>query len=103
MAKTKILKKPKRSIKNTLIPYKFNQKLFTHRHEVREVLLESLAMGDIETFRDVLIAFLKAQSMTEFSKKSGLGRQTIYDMLKKPQEFDPQVSTVAKIMTALAA
>src|SRR6187431_213531 len=103
MAKTKTLKKPKRFLKNTLVPYKFNEALFNNHEAVKEILLESLSNGDIETFRDVLIAFLKAQSMTEFSKKSGLGRQTIYDMLKKPKDFDPQVSTVAKIMNALAA
>ncbi len=86
-----------------MIPYKFNEKLFRDYETVREVLLESMSTGDIETFRNVLIAFLKAQPMTEFAKKSGLGRQTIYDMLKKPKDFDPQVSTVAKIMHALAA
>ena len=103
MAKTKTSRRQKRSSRNILVPYKFNKKLFHDCETVREVLLESLANGDVETFRDVLIAFLKAQSMTEFSKKSGLGRQTIYDMLKKPKDFDPQVSTVAKIFTALAA
>ncbi len=103
MAKKKTLRKPKQSLKNTLLPYKFDGALFRNHEVVKEILLESLSKGDIETFRDVLIAFLKAQSMTKFSKKSGLGRQTIYDMLKKPKEFDPQVSTVAKIMNALAA
>ncbi len=103
MAKEKILKKQKKSTKDLLIPYNFNPKIFQDNQLVREVLLESLSMGDLDSFRDVLIAYLKAQSMTEFSKKSGIGRQTIYDMLKKPKDFDPQASTIAKIMTALAA
>lgn len=103
MAKAKTLKKQKAFSKNMLTPYKFNAALFKDKTAIKELLVDSLAAGDIDTFRDVLISYIKAQSATELAKQTGLGRQTIYDMLKKPKDFDPQVSTVARIMFALAA
>lgn len=103
MVKKKTYAKPKKSSKNTLTPYKFDASLFQDQESIKEILVESLSSGDMDTFRDVLVAFLKTQSTTSFARKSGLGRQTIYDMIHKPEKCDPQASTVAKIFLALAA
>ena len=103
MLKAKTSKKLKPFSKNTLTSYKFNAKLFSDKKAIKEILVEAIASGDIETFRDVLIGYIKAQSATDLAHKTGIGRQTIYDMLKKPKDFDPQMSTVARILAALAA
>ena len=58
---------------------------------------------DLETFKDVLIAHIRAISKTQLSTKSKLGRQTLYDLIDEDKEFNPTLSTLGSILKAIAA
>jgi DNA-binding phage protein len=40
---------------------------------------------------------------TGLSSKTGLGRQTLYDLINDEKEFNPTLSTLAAILKAIAA
>ncbi len=64
---------------------------------VKEVLIDALMENDIETFQDVLIAHLRAAPKTAFSRKSGLGRQTLYDLIDDSKEFNQKLSNMCPV------
>lgn len=101
MAKAKTLKRQKKSYPG-LTPFKADQKLFLDKDLIAEILVESLLQNDLETFKDVIIAHLRAVSKTELAKKTGLGRQTIYDLMEK-EKFDPRVSTLGALLSKIVA
>jgi len=70
---------------------------------VRGVLLDALAEGDLESFREVLRAHLNTVSKLALARTTGLGRRTIYDLLDSSKSFDPRLSTVAALFKDLAA
>lgn len=70
---------------------------------VSEILLGALAEGDEETFREVLIAHLNTVSKLKLSRDTGIGRQTLYDLMDQSKTFDPKLSTVLAIFRSLAA
>lgn len=59
--------------------------------------------NDLESFEDILIAHLRTVSKSAFQRKSGLGRQTLYDLIQRKREFNPTLKTLGGLFKALAA
>ncbi len=76
---------------------------FKDAKKIKTILIEALMEDDLETFRDVLIAHIRAMSKTQLSVKSKLGRQTLYDLIDEEKEFNPTLSTLGSILKAIAA
>ena len=70
---------------------------------VREALIEALTQNDLETFQDVLIAYLRTVSRSKLAARTGVGRQTLYDLTNKQRRFNPTLSTLGAILSKLAA
>ncbi len=70
---------------------------------IKEILIEALMEDDIETFKDVLIAHLRAQPKTKLASETQLGRQTLYDLISEDSEFNPTLSTLTSILKTIAA
>jgi len=102
MAKAKTSKKQKKSSHDILTKHETDTKLLRDKKLIMEVLIESLIQNDLDTFRDVLIAHLRTLSKTELARKTGLGRQTLYDLIEG-QNFDPRLSTLSAILSKIAA
>jgi DNA-binding phage protein len=102
MAKVKALEKQKKSIKNGFTKFELNKKLLMDKKLITQVLAEALMENDLEIFRDVLITHLRATSKTELSKKTGIGRRTLYDLIDS-ENFDPRLSTLAALLSKIAA
>lgn len=73
------------------------------RKLVREVLVEALMTNDLATFQDVLIAHLRAMSKSRLASKTGLGRQTLYDLIDESKDFNPTLSTLGAILKGIVA
>ena len=69
---------------------------------VAETLLECIKTGDLDSFRDVLIAHLMTVNKVAIAKKAGIGRRTLYDLIDPKKEFNPELSTVSAVIRALA-
>lgn len=59
--------------------------------------------NDLETFENVLVAYIRSASKTKLSVKTKLGRQTLYDLISEDQEFNPSLTTLSSILKAIAA
>ena len=70
---------------------------------VIDTLLECIKTGDIETFREELMAHLMTVNKVKLAQKAGIGRRTLYDLIDPNKEFNPELSTVSAIIQALAA
>jgi DNA-binding phage protein len=70
---------------------------------VQETLLECIKNGDLDSFREVLIAYLVTANKTNLAKKAGIGRQTLYDLIDLKKKFNPELSTVSAVIHAIAA
>lgn len=128
MAKTKISGKRKKSEKNSLkekssplSKSKTKKKKTTKKeivlieHEahtsklmmdsklVLDVLFDCLKENDLETFRDVLISHIKTVNKAAFSKNAGIGRRTLYEILDTGKDFNPTLSTVAAVISAISS
>ena len=79
-----------------------SRKLLLDKKLIAGVLVDALLENDIETFRDVLISHLRTLSKTELSKKTGLGRRTLYDLMDN-EKFDPRLSTLSSLLSKIAA
>lgn len=75
--------------------------LLRDRGAVRQALLQAILEDDLDTFRDILIGHLRAVSKTQVARTTGLGRQTIYDILQNEAGFDLRVSSLAKLLKSL--
>lgn len=101
MAKAKILKKQKKSSKSSLKVFKLDEDLFLDRKLIAEVLTDCILNNDIETFRDVLITHLRTVSKGDLAEATGVGRQTIYDLIEG-KNFDPKLSTLTALLSKRA-
>lgn len=81
----------------------FASKELKNPHLVAETLLECIKTGDVESFREVLIAHLMTVNKVEIAKKAGIGRRTLYDLIDPKKEFNPGLSTISAVIRALAA
>lgn len=70
---------------------------------VAETLLECIKSGDLDSFRDVLVAHLATVNKLAVAKKAGIARRTLYDLLDPNKKFNPELSTVSAVIRALAA
>jgi len=70
---------------------------------VSETLLECIKTGDLDSFRDVLAAYLMTANKTRLAQKAGLGRRTLYDIMDPKKKFNPELLTVSAVIRALAA
>ncbi len=70
---------------------------------VIETLLDCIKTGDIETFREVLMAHLMTVNKVKLAQRAGIGRRTLYDLIDPKKEFNPELSTISALMQALAA
>lgn len=104
MGKSLTSKKQKKSETKSLkahVPFKSlelkNVKL------VIETLMDCIKSGDIETFREVLTAYLMTTNKMQLAKKAGIGRRTLYDLMDPKKEFNPELSTISALIQAIAA
>lgn len=102
MAKTKTSGKQKKSMQNGFVKFELNKKLLLDRKLITQVLADALIQNDIDTFRDVLITHLRTISKTELAKETGIGRRTLYDLIEN-ENFDPRLSTLAALLSKIAA
>ena len=103
MAKKKTSAKPRKYSFESLIPHETDTENLKNSKLVKEILVEALMEDDLETFEDVLIAHLRAVSKSNLAAKTGLGRQTLYDLLDPKKEFNPTLTTLAAILKSIAA
>lgn len=68
-----------------------------------ETLFDCIRNGDVETFREVLIAHLATVNKTQIAKRAGIGRRTLYDLMNANKKFNPELSTLSAIIRSLAA
>ena len=81
----------------------FTSKLLKNSKLVSETLLECIKSGDLDSFRDVLVAHLMTANKSEVAKSAGIGRRTLYDLMDPSKKFNPELSTVSAVIRALAA
>jgi DNA-binding phage protein len=103
MDKTKTSKKQKKFSIRDLQKHDPFQGSFADAKVIKEILVQALMEDDIATFEDVLLAHLRATSKSSLAKKTGIGRQTLYDLLNKDKEFNPTLTTLAAILKSIAA
>lgn len=104
MAKVATLKKRKKSETKFLKAHvPFTSKELKNPHLVAEALLECIKTGDLESFREVLIAHLMTANKVNIAKKAGIGRRTLYDLIDPKKKFNPELSTISAVIRALAA
>lgn len=104
MAKNATLKRQKKYGKKSIkahVPFKSPE--LKKSDLVIETLLECIKSNDMETFRDVLVSHLLTLNKLQTAKKAGIGRRTLYDLIDPKKEFNPELSTIAALMQALAA
>ena len=70
---------------------------------VIETLLDCIKTGDLQSFRDVLLANLMTVNKKSLATRAGIGRRTLYDLIDPKKEFNPELSTVSAVIQALAA
>lgn len=68
---------------------------------VKEILADCVLSGDMDTFQDVLLAFIRSQPKTRLAAKTKLGRQTLYDLLNQGNEFNPEWETLRSLLKAI--
>ena len=105
MDKAKTPKKRKSSLKNSkdliLVEHRPDNFNFNKPKLVREILADCILTGDMDTFQDVFLAFIRSQSKTKLASKSKLGRQTLYDLLNQGEDFNPEWETLRSVLKAI--
>ena len=103
MAKTATSRKRRGSKTRSLTPYApFSSPQLKDPKLVSEALLECIKTGDLEAFREVLIAFVLSTNKSDLAQKAGIARRTLYDLLDTKKKFNPELSTVSAVIRALA-
>lgn len=104
MGKIVTSKKPKKSKAKLLKAHTpFSSKELKDSQLVINTLLDCIRSGDTESFREVLVAHLMTVNKTDFAKKAGLGRRTLYALIDSKKEFNPELSTISAIIQSIAA
>ena len=68
---------------------------------VSETLIECIRIGDTESFREALTTHIMNSNKLQLAKKTGLGRQTLYDIMDPNKPFNPELSTLTAIIKGL--
>lgn len=104
MRKIETLEKRKKSATKSLKVHEpFASKELKDSHLVAETLLECIRTGDLNSFREILMAHLMTVNKVAIAKKAGIGRRTLYDLIDPKKDFNPELSTVSAVIRALAA
>jgi DNA-binding phage protein len=104
MAKTVTSKELKKSgTKSLKVHVPFKSRELKKVDLVIDTLLDCIKTGDIESFREVLMAHLMTVNKVKLAQKAGIGRRTLYDLIDPKKEFNPELSTISALMQALAA
>jgi DNA-binding phage protein len=74
----------------------------SHSKQMSELLLNCIRDEDLDSFQNILISFLATLNKSHFAKKAGIGRATLYEMIDPKRNFNPELSTVAAVIRALA-
>lgn len=104
MPKKKISKKQKTSKANTSQTKKLNSSDFFKAmslDELSEVLFQVWMDRDIQSFKEVLSAFLEVHNKQKVAKIMGVSRNTLYHMIGP--DGNPTLDTVFKLLDALEA
>ena len=96
-------KRRKSGTKSLKVHEPFASKELKNPHLVANTLLECIKTGDVESFREVLMAHMMTVNKVEIAKKAGIGRRTLYDLIDPKKEFNPELSTISAVIRALAA
>lgn len=70
------------------------------RHFILQALMEALAEGDTEAFKEILEGHLRATKKDDFASFAGIPRRTLFRMLSP--EGNPTLESVAKVLKALS-
>ena len=104
MAKTKTSGKQRKLKVPGFVEYKpLSNSNLGNKKRVKELLIECLMQNDLETFQDVLISYIRISSKLNLSKRTKLGRTTLYDLIDPTKPFNPTLDTLGKIFNDLAA
>ncbi|MFI5391709.1 MAG: hypothetical protein ACHQYQ_10130 [Bacteriovoracales bacterium] len=104
MRKSAISKKQKKSERKSLRTYgPFKSQDLKDKKIVVETLLDCIKTGDLDTFREVLVAHLMTVNKMELANRAGIGRRTLYDLIDSKKKFNPGLSTISAVIRALAA
>lgn len=104
MGKIAISKKQKKSgTKSLKARESFASDELKNSQLVVETLLDCIRNGDTESFHEVLISHLMTVNKTNFAKKAGIGRRTLYDLMDPTKKFNPELTTISALIRSLAA
>jgi DNA-binding phage protein len=103
MGKKGTLKNQRQSLPASLKRHKFSARPFGNTTLIKEIIIEAMTNNDLDTVEDVLIAYLKASSKSKLARLTGLGRQTLYDLIDRKKEFNPTLKTFGTILQAIPA
>ena len=100
----KDINKAKKSATKSLREYvPFKSDILKDSEIVIEILFDCIRTGDLDSFREILAAHLMTVNKTDLAKKAGIGRRTIYDIIDPSKNFNPELSTISALITALAS
>ena len=104
MRKVAISKRQRKSEMKSLKEHEpFTSKELKNPELVADTLLECIKSGDLDSFRDVLVAHLATVNKLAVAKKAGIARRTLYDLIDPNKKFNSELSTVSAVIRALAA
>ena len=104
MDKKKILKKPKRQPKKSILinGIKFishdPSKIFKNHKEIQKALSEALFDGDKVAFVEILSSYVRAHNILEVCKRTKLSRTVVYEAIG--EDGNPSLDTLCKIMNS---
>ena len=104
MRKTKISKKRRKSERKSLKTHTpFTSKELKNSELVIDTLFDCIKNQDLEAFREILISHLMTLNKAEISRKTGIGRRTLYDLMDPKKKFNPELTTLSSLIHTLAA
>jgi probable addiction module antidote protein len=66
------------------------------RHKIRQALTEAMEEGDVEAFREILSAHVKAVGVQKIINQTRLTKSTIYSAIK--DDANPTIETIFQIL-----
>ena len=104
MPNKKTLTRPKKlETKSLKVHVPFKSEILKDSKVVTNALLDCIRLDDLGSFRELLTAHLMTVNKMELARKAGIGRRTIYDLIDPKKDFNPELSTIAAIIKAIAA
>jgi DNA-binding phage protein len=99
MARIAEQKKQKTKAKKQLVAHvPFESPELKDSKLLSETLIDCIRSGDLNAFREVLASHIMNSNKVQLSKKTGIGRRTLYDILDPTINFNPELSTVSAII-----